>query len=170
MAGLYLFTHVADSHARTVVRNILLPWWKARREDAVIPWCTYTSPEVARVGFNETEAGRKGISCDVWKQPLADVDRAVLESQEEGFAKVLTEKGGDRILGATLVAERAGDLIHEFVLAMKAGIGLKTIAATIHAYPTYAEIARKAADQQQKSRLTPFAKKLFTWMYRRARA
>ena len=169
VAGLHLFTHVADSHARTVVRNILLPWWKARREDAVIPWCTYTSPEVARVGFNETEAGRKGISCDVWKQPLADVDRAVLESQEEGFAKVLTEKGGDRILGVTLVAERAGDLIHEFVLAMKAGIGLKTIAATIHAYPTYAEIARKAADQQQKSRLTPFAKKLFTWMYRRAR-
>ena len=89
------------------------------------------------------------------------------ESEEEGFAKVLTRKGTDRILGATIVGERAGDLIHEFVLAMKAGIGLKTISGTIHAYPTYAEIARKVADAQQKSRLTPFAKKLFAWLYRR---
>jgi pyruvate/2-oxoglutarate dehydrogenase complex dihydrolipoamide dehydrogenase (E3) component len=169
VAGPYLFTHVADSHARTVVRNILLPWWKARREDTVIPWCTYTSPEIARVGLNELEAEQKGIACDVWKQPLAEVDRAIVESEEEGFAKVLTEKGSDRILGVTLVAERAGDLLHEFVLAMKAGVGLKTISGTIHAYPTYAEIARKVADAQQKSRLTPFAKKLFAWLYRRAR-
>lgn len=167
VAGTYLFTHVADSHARTVVRNILLPQWKSKREDSVIPWCTYTSPEVARVGLNETEAEKKGIACDVWKQPLADVDRAVLESEEEGFAKVLTEKGKDRVLGATLVAERAGDLLAEFVLAMKAGVGLKQISGTIHAYPTYAEIARKVADQQQKARLTPFAKKLLAWMYRR---
>jgi pyruvate/2-oxoglutarate dehydrogenase complex dihydrolipoamide dehydrogenase (E3) component len=170
VAGPYLFTHVADSHARTVVRNILLPWWKAKREDAVIPWCTYTSPEVARVGLNEQEAERKGIACDVWKQPLSDVDRAILESEEEGFAKVLTQRRSDRILGVTLVAERAGDLLHEFVLAMKAGVGLKQISGTIHAYPTYAEIARKVADAQQKSRLTPFAKKLFAWMYRRARS
>ena len=169
VAGPHLFTHVADSHARTVVRNILLPWWKAKREDAVIPWCTYTSPEVARVGLNEREAERKGIACDVWKQSLSELDRAIVESEEEGFAKVLTEKGSDRILGVTLVAERAGDLLHEFVLAMKAGAGLKTISGTIHAYPTYAEIARKVADAQQKSRLTPFAKKLFAWLYRRAR-
>jgi pyruvate/2-oxoglutarate dehydrogenase complex dihydrolipoamide dehydrogenase (E3) component len=169
VAGPYLFTHVADSHARTVVRNILLPWWKSKREDSVIPWCTYTSPEVARVGLNEREAEQKGIPCDVWKQPLSELDRAIVESEAEGFAKVLTEKGSDRILGVTLVAERAGDLLHEFVLAMKAGVGLKTISGTIHAYPTYAEIARKVADAQQKSRLTPFAKKLFAWMYRRAR-
>ncbi len=169
VAGPHLFTHVADSHARTVVRNILLPWFKAKREDAVIPWCTYTSPEVARVGLNEREAEEKGIACDVWKQPLSELDRAIVESEVEGFAKVLTAKGTDRILGATLVAERAGDLVHEFVLAMKAGVGLKTISATIHAYPTYSEIARKLADAQQKSRLTPFAKKLFAWLYRRAR-
>jgi pyruvate/2-oxoglutarate dehydrogenase complex dihydrolipoamide dehydrogenase (E3) component len=167
VVGQYLFTHVADSHARTVVRNILLPWPKAKREDSVIPWCTYTSPEVARVGLNEADAEKRGIACDVFKQPLADVDRAVIESEEEGFAKVLTKKGTDRILGATLVAERAGDLIHEFALAMKAGVGLRQISGTIHAYPTYAEIARKVADAQQKSRLTPFAKKLFAWMYRR---
>jgi pyruvate/2-oxoglutarate dehydrogenase complex dihydrolipoamide dehydrogenase (E3) component len=170
VAGPYLFTHVADSHARTVVRNILLPWWKTRREDDVIPWCTYTSPEIARVGLNELEAERKGIACDVWKQSMAEVDRAIVESEEEGFAKVLTAKGSDRILGVTLVAERAGDLLHEFVLAMKAGVGLKQISGTIHAYPTYAEIARKVADAQQKSRLTPFAKKLFAWLYRRARS
>ena len=169
-AGPHLFTHVADSHARTVVRNILLPRWKAKREDAVIPWCTYTSPEVARVGLNETEAQRKGIAFGLWKQPLADVDRAVLESEEEGFAKVVTRKGSDEILGVTIVADRAGDLIHEFVLAMKAGVGLKQLSSTIHAYPTYAEIARKVADQWQKARLTPFAKRLFSWMYRRARA
>ena len=169
VAGPYLFTHVADSHARTVVRNILLPWWKSKREDSIIPWCTYTSPEVARVGLNEREAEQKGIPCDVWKQPLSELDRAIVESEAEGFAKVLTEKGSDRILGVTLVAERAGDLLHEFVLAMKSGVGLKTISGTIHAYPTYAEIARKVADAQQKSRLTPFAKKLFAWMYRRAR-
>ena len=119
--------------------------------------------------MNEAEAERKGIACDVWRVPLAEVDRAVLESEEQGFAKVLTERGRDRILGATLVAERAGDLIHELVLAMKADVGLKRISETIHAYPTCAEIARKVADQQQKSRLTPFAKRLFAWMYRRAR-
>ena len=167
VAGPHLFTHVADSHARTVVRNILLPWPKAKREDGVIPWCTYTSPEVARVGLNEMEAEKKRIACDVWKQPLADVDRAVVESEEEGFAKVLTKKGTDRILGATIVAERAGDLIHEFVLAMKAGVGLKTISGTVHAYPTYAEIARKVADAQQKARLTPFAKRLLKRRWRR---
>jgi pyruvate/2-oxoglutarate dehydrogenase complex dihydrolipoamide dehydrogenase (E3) component len=167
VAGPHLFTHVADSHARTVVRNILIPWSKTNRTDDVVPWCTYTSPEVARVGLNETQAAKHGIACNVWKEPLADVDRAVVESEEDGFAKVLTRKGTDEILGATIVAERAGDLIHEFVLAMKAGIGLKTISGTIHAYPTYAEIARKLADAQQKSRLTPFAKRVLRWRWRR---
>ena len=169
VAGSPRFTHVADSHARTVVRNILFPWLPVKREDAVIPWCTYTSPEVARVGLNETEAAARGVACDVWKQPLEDVDRAVVESQEEGFAKVLTAKGSDEILGATIVGERAGDLIHEFVLAMKAKVGLKVIAGTIHAYPTYAEIARKVADRQQKARLTPFTKKVFSAVYRLSR-
>jgi len=167
--GSYLFTHVADSHARTIVRNILLPWPKVKREDAVVPWCTYTSPEVARVGLNENEAREKGIACDVWTQPLEEVDRAVVESEEAGFAKVLTAKRSDRIVGATIVAERAGDLIAELALAMKEAVGLKAISGTIHAYPTYAEIARKVADRQQKARLTPAAKKVFAWMYRRAR-
>jgi pyruvate/2-oxoglutarate dehydrogenase complex dihydrolipoamide dehydrogenase (E3) component len=169
VAGPLHFTHVAEAHARTIVRNILFPWWPVAREDAVIPWCTYTSPEVARVGLNETEAAAKGVACDVWKQPLEDVDRAVVESEEEGFAKVLTAKGSDRILGATIVGERAGDLVHEFVLAMKAKVGLKQIAGTIHAYPTYAEIARKVADRQQKARLTPFRRKILAAVYRFSR-
>lgn len=169
IAGTYQFTHVADAHARVVVRNILFPWIKAKFDDSVVPWCTYTDPEVARVGLNEDEARKKGVAYDLVTQSLEEVDRAVVESQETGFAKVLLKKGSDEILGVTLVSERAGDLLHEFVLAMKAGIGLKTISGTIHAYPTFAEITRKAADRYQKQRLTPFARKVFDWLYRRHR-
>jgi pyruvate/2-oxoglutarate dehydrogenase complex dihydrolipoamide dehydrogenase (E3) component len=169
VVGGYRFTHVADAHARVIARNLLFPWWKARWDDSVVPWCTYTSPEVARVGLSEAEARKRGMEFDVWKQPLEDVDRAVVESEETGFAKVLTRKGGDRILGATVVSERGGDLLHELVLAMKAGVGLKTISSTIHAYPTFAEVSRKIADGYQKSRLTPGVRRLFESLYRRAR-
>jgi len=94
------------------------------------------------------------------------VDRAVLEREEEGFVKVLTARGNDRILGATLVGEGAGELVHEVAVAMKHGVRLAGIAGTIHAYPTFAEAVRKAADRQQKSRLTPLALKVFAWLYR----
>jgi pyruvate/2-oxoglutarate dehydrogenase complex dihydrolipoamide dehydrogenase (E3) component len=167
VTGGYQFTHLADHHARTIVRNVLIPWVQTKTDTSVLPWCTYTSPEVARVGLNEAEARKQGVPHEVWVQPLSEVDRAVLESEETGFAKVLTAAGSDRILGVTLVAERAGDLIHEFTLAMKAGVGLKSISSTIHAYPTFAEVARKAADRYQKSRLTPRARRLFAWLYRR---
>ena len=100
---------------------------------------------------------------------MEDVDRAVVESEDAGFAKILTAKGSDKILGATIVTPHAGDLLHEFVLAMKAGVGLGTIASTIHAYPTFAELARKAGDKYNKTRLTPQAKRVFTWLYARAR-
>jgi pyruvate/2-oxoglutarate dehydrogenase complex dihydrolipoamide dehydrogenase (E3) component len=169
VTGGYQFTHVADEHARTIVRNILLPWPKKRVDQAVLPWCTYTSPEVARVGLNEAEARRRGVAHDVWVHPLNGVDRAVVEREEEGFVKILTAKGGDRVLGVTMVGERAGDLVHELVLAMRNGVGLRGVSGTIHAYPTLAEAARKAADLQQKARLTPLALKLFTWLYRRRR-
>jgi len=164
------FTHVADHHARTIVRNILFPWLKVKVERAIVPWCTYTSPEVARVGMSEDEARKAGTPYDLFIQPVEEVDRAVLEREEAGFAKVLTEKGSDRILGVAIVAEHAGDLLHEFVLAMKNGIGLKGIAGAIHAYPTFAELARKVADRYQKSRLTPFARRTFSWLFRRQRA
>jgi len=134
-----------------------------------VPWCTYVDPEIAHIGLGEKEAQQRNIDCDLFLVPLEDVDRAVVESEETGFAKVLTVKGCDKILGATIVAPHAGDLLHEFVLAMKAGLGLGTIASTIHAYPTFAELARKAGDKYNKTRLTPRAKKIFSWLYARAR-
>jgi pyruvate/2-oxoglutarate dehydrogenase complex dihydrolipoamide dehydrogenase (E3) component len=166
VAGGQQFTHVADDHARTIVRNILLPWPARRVDHAALPWCTYTSPELARVGLNEAEARARGVAHDVWSCPFREVDRAVLEREEEGFVKVLTEKGGDRILGVTMVGERAGDLVHELVMAMKHRVGLRGVSAAIHAYPTFAEAARKAADRAQKARLTPRAARLLAGIYR----
>jgi pyruvate/2-oxoglutarate dehydrogenase complex dihydrolipoamide dehydrogenase (E3) component len=168
--GPFLFTHMADAQARVVVRNILMPFQLLRQkmDYSVVPWCTYTDPEVAHVELGEKDATQKNIEYDLFVVPLEDVDRAVVESEEAGFAKILTAKGSDRILGTTIVAPHAGDLLHEFVLAMKAGIGLGNIASTIHAYPTFAELARKAGDKYNKTRLTPRTRKIFTWLYRRA--
>jgi pyruvate/2-oxoglutarate dehydrogenase complex dihydrolipoamide dehydrogenase (E3) component len=165
------FTHTADFTARIVVRNILMPFQflRQRVDWSVVPWCTYTDPEVAHVGRSEKEAKQKNNEYDLFVVPLEDVDRAVVESEELGFAKILAAKSSDKILGATIVATHAGDLLHEFVLAMKARVGLGTIASTIHAYPTFAELARKAGDKYNKTRLTPTAKKIFTCLYARAR-
>ena len=165
------FTHTADFTARVVVRNILTPFQFLRQKIncAVVPWCTYTDPEVAHVGRGEKEAKQKNVDYDLFVVPLEDVDRAVVESEDAGFAKILTAKGSDKILGATIVAPHAGDLLHEFVLAMNANIGLGKISSMIHAYPTFAELARKAGDKYNKTRLTPRAKKIFTWLYERAR-
>jgi pyruvate/2-oxoglutarate dehydrogenase complex dihydrolipoamide dehydrogenase (E3) component len=168
--GPFLFTHMADAHARVVVRNILVPFQFLRQkmDYSVVPWCTYTDPEVAHVGLGEKEAKQKNVDCDLFVVRLEDLDRAVVESEDAGFVKVLTARGSDKVLGATMVGPHAGDLLHEFVLAMKAGIGLGTIASTIHAYPTFAELARKAADKYNRTRLTPRTKKVFSWLYRRA--
>jgi pyruvate/2-oxoglutarate dehydrogenase complex dihydrolipoamide dehydrogenase (E3) component len=166
VAGGPQLTHVADHHARTVVRNILLPWPKASVDLSALPAATYTSPEVARVGLNEKEARARNVAYDVWRQPLEDVDRAILDGAGEGFLKVLTARGRDRILGATIVAEHAGDLVHEIAVAMRAGLGLGALSSVIHAYPTYAEIARRAGDQYQRSRLTPRVRALFAALYR----
>ncbi len=165
------FTHTADFTARTVIRNILmpLPFLRQKMDFSVVPWCTYTEPEVAHVGLGERAAKENNIEYDLFTVPLDEVDRAILESEEAGFVKVLTKKGSDQILGVTLVGAHAGDLLHEFVLAIKQGIGLGAIASTIHAYPTFAELARKAGDKYSKTRLTPRAKKIFTWLYKRAR-
>jgi pyruvate/2-oxoglutarate dehydrogenase complex dihydrolipoamide dehydrogenase (E3) component len=169
--GPFLFTHMADAQARVVVRNILMlfQFLRQKMDYSVVPWCTYTDPEVARVGLGEKAAQQENIDYDLFVVRLEDVDRAVVESEEAGSAKILTAKGSDKILGATIVAPHAGDLLHEFVLAMNAKIGLGKIAATIHAYPTFAELARKAGDKYNKTRLTPGAKKMFTWLYKRAR-
>ncbi|MDQ6623068.1 MAG: mercuric reductase [Verrucomicrobiota bacterium] len=172
VVGPYQFTHMADYHARIVVRNILVPFaFLGQKIDySVVPWCTFVDPEVARVGLNEREAAKQKIAFDVIRQEMAQVDRAVVESEETGFAKVLVKRGTDEILGATIVSEHAGELIHEFILAMQQGIGLGKIASMIHVYPTFAEVARKVGDQFNKKRLTPLARKIFGWLYERGRS
>jgi pyruvate/2-oxoglutarate dehydrogenase complex dihydrolipoamide dehydrogenase (E3) component len=171
IVGPYQFTHTADAQARVVVRNILVPFQMLRQkmDYSVVPWCTYTAPEIAHVGLNEIEASEQNISYDLIRVRIDELDRAVVEREELGFVKVLTAKGTDKILGVTMVAAHAGDLLHEFVLAMKHRIGLSHLATTIHAYPTFAELGRKVGDRYNKNRLTPFAKKIFTWLYKRSR-
>jgi pyruvate/2-oxoglutarate dehydrogenase complex dihydrolipoamide dehydrogenase (E3) component len=171
IAGPYQFTHTADAQARVVVRNILMPFQMLRQkmDYSVVPWCTYTDPEIAHVGLNETETKQQDISYDLISVRIDELDRAVVEREELGFVKVLTAKGTDRILGVTMVAANAGDLLHEFVLAMKYRIGLSQLATTIHAYPTFAELGRKVGDRYSKKRLTPFLKNAFMWLYRRSR-
>jgi len=163
----YKFTHAADFMARIVIQNALMPFFvpKAKASNLIVPWCTYTSPEIAHVGISEQEAEQRDIPIDTFRQELDDVDRAILDGETEGFVKVHLRKGTDQILGATVVAAHAGDIISEFTLAMRNGIGLKGIANTIHPYPTQAEAVRKTGDAYNRTRLTPFVKKLFTrWM------
>lgn len=148
------FTHAADAHARLVIRNALFRG-RGRASALVIPWCTYTSPEVAQVGLTEAEAGRAGRPVDVVEVDLAHVDRAALDGTTDGFLKVVLARGTDRILGVTIVAANAGDLIAQATLAMTNRLGLGAMGRTIHAYPTHAEAFRKAADQWQRRKLTP---------------
>jgi pyruvate/2-oxoglutarate dehydrogenase complex dihydrolipoamide dehydrogenase (E3) component len=150
------FTHAADFAARIVIQNALFPGPKARLSSLTMPWCTYTDPEVAHVGMYGHEAAARGIEIDTFEVALSDVDRALADGEEEGFVKVHVRKGSDRILGATIVARHAGEMISELSVAMKAGAGLGAIARTIHPYPTQAEAIRKAGDLYQKTRLTPF--------------
>jgi pyruvate/2-oxoglutarate dehydrogenase complex dihydrolipoamide dehydrogenase (E3) component len=156
----YKFTHAADAMARIVIQNALFLGRK-RVSALVIPWCTYTDPEVARVGLSEKEAQDKGVRFQTFVQELADVDRAVLDGETEGFVKVLVREGSDTILGATVVARHAGEMISELTQAMVARLGLKTVGATIHPYPTQAEAIKRVADAYNRTRLTPFVKSLF---------
>ena len=140
--------------ARIVIRNAFFAG-RTRVSSLVIPWCTYTSPELAHVGMYEAEGEKKGVPIDTFVQELGEVDRAVLEGEDEGFVKVHVRKGTDRIVGATVVARDAGDLISELTLAMVHGLGLGKIAGTIHPYPTQAEAIRKVGDRFNRTRLTP---------------
>ncbi len=171
VVGQLKFTHVADYHARVVIRNTLVPlsFLREKVDYAVIPWCTYLDPEVATVGLTETAAKKDGIEYELIEREMKRVDRAVLERVEAGFARVLVRRGSDQIVGATIVGEHAGELIHNFVLAMKHGIGLKKIATTVFAYPTFASLILKSAERFNKQRLTPRARKITGWLYRRSR-
>ena len=160
----YKFTHAADAMARIAVQNALF-LGRARMSSLTIPWCTYTDPEIAHVGLYEHEAADQGVALQTFVQPLNRVDRAVLDSEDVGFVKIHVRQGTDRIVGATIVARHAGDLISELTLAMIGKVGLKTLAQTIHPYPTQAESIKKLGDAYNRSRLTPWVKSLLqTWL------
>jgi len=160
VASPYKFTHVADEQARIAIRNALF-FGRAKASALIVPWCTYTDPEIAHVGMYAHEAEQKGIKVGTLVQELAEADRAVLDGETDGFVKIHVQAGSDKILGATIVASHAGDLISEVTTAMKAGLGLGGIANVIHPYPTQAAAIKKAGDQYNRRRLTPFAKSLF---------
>ena len=164
-ASRFQFTHAADFMARAVVRNALF-FGRAKASQLVIPWATYTSPELAHVGHTAASAAQAGLAVQTITVPFHDVDRARLDGQEDGFVRVHLKAGTDRILGATIVAEHAGDLIGEITLCMTNGLGLGAIGATIHPYPTISESLRKAADMYNRTRLTPTAKQFFTTWFR----
>lgn len=161
VAGPYQFTHTAAHQAWFACLNALLsPFWSFRTDYRVIPWCTFTDPEVARVGLSEMEAQEKGIAYRVTKYGIDDLDRAIADSSDYGFIKVLTPEKGDKILGATIVGEHAGDLIIEFITAMKYGLGLNKILGTIHIYPTLAEANKFTAGKWKQSTVSARSLKL----------
>lgn len=157
----FKFTHTADATARIVIQNALFAGRK-KWSSLIIPWCTYTDPEIAHVGMYERDAVKNGIPIETFVRPLRDVDRAIADGEEEGFVKIHVKKGTDQILGATIVARHAGEMISEITLAMVGKIGLKTISNVIHPYPTQAEAIRQVADAYNRTRLTPGVKNLFT--------
>lgn len=165
VASRYQFTHAADAQARVVLANALF-FGRSRASRLIIPWCTYTWPELAHVGMTHAEARSAGDAVDAITVSLADVDRAVLDGDEEGFLLVYVKRGTDRILGATLAAAHAGDMISELTLAMTAGLGLGKIGSAIHPYPTQAEVIRKAADAWRRTKLTPRTKKVLSLFFR----
>ena len=158
--GPFQFTHMANQQARVVIQNALLPF-KARMDYRVVPWCTFTDPELARVGLSEDEARERGTPYRTITVPLAEMDRAVCDGVTEGFLKILTPPGRDDILGAMLVGAHAGELLHEIVLAMQARLRLRDIATTVHMYPTLAEIFRRAGDESRKAGFTPRIRRIF---------
>jgi pyruvate/2-oxoglutarate dehydrogenase complex dihydrolipoamide dehydrogenase (E3) component len=156
----YQFTHTADFQARIVIQNALF-FGRKKMSALVIPWCTYTDPEVAHVGLGEAEARKKKIEYSTFTRELKDVDRAIVDGEEEGFVKIMVKKGSDQILGATIVARHAGEMISEVTAAMVAGLGLGSLANVIHPYPTQAEAIRQTGDLYNRTRLTPGVKNLF---------
>jgi pyruvate/2-oxoglutarate dehydrogenase complex dihydrolipoamide dehydrogenase (E3) component len=156
----FKFTHAADFMARIVIQNTLF-LGRRKASALTIPWCTYTSPELAHVGLTAKDANQQGVQIDTFTQELSGVDRAILEGDTDGFVKIHVRKGSDKIVGATIVAENAGDMIGSLSIAMTNELGLGKIANSIHPYPTQAEAIRKVGDLYNRTRLTPRLKSLF---------
>jgi pyruvate/2-oxoglutarate dehydrogenase complex dihydrolipoamide dehydrogenase (E3) component len=160
----YKFTHAADFAARIVIQNALFRGRK-RLSALTVPWCTYTDPEVAHVGMYAHEAEAAGLAVTTFVRLLAEVDRAIADGEEDGFVKVHVKAGTDTIVGATIVARHAGEMIGELTLAMVAKVGLGALANVIHPYPTQAEAMRQVGDAYNRTRLTPRVKRLLTrWL------
>ena len=162
------FTHAADAAAKIVVQNALFavgPLGRKKLSDLVMPWCTYTSPEIAHVGLYERDAAERSIEIDTYQVSIAEANRAVTDGQEEGLVKVHVKKGSDEIVGATVVSAHAGDLITQFTMAIQNGIGLGAFTNMIYPYPTQGEAIKRAAGAYTRTRLTPRVKRLFeTWL------
>jgi pyruvate/2-oxoglutarate dehydrogenase complex dihydrolipoamide dehydrogenase (E3) component len=160
----YKFTHVADAQAKIAIRNALF-LGRSRASALTIPWCTYTDPEIAHVGLSEDEARKRGVAVKAFTQPLAESDRAILDGETEGFVKILVKEGTDQIIGATIVASHAGEMITEITTAIVAGVGLGRLGDIIHPYPAQADAIRRAAGLYTRTRLTPFVARLFrAWL------
>ena len=159
------FTHAADAAAKIAVQNALF-FGRKKLSSLVMPWCTYTEPEIAHVGLYERDASLKGIEIDTFSIPLEKVNRAVCDGEADGFVRVHTKKGSDKIVGATIVASHAGEMISEVSLAITSGLGLASIAAVIHPYPTQAEGIKAAANAYMRTRLTPAVKKVLGLLLR----
>jgi pyruvate/2-oxoglutarate dehydrogenase complex dihydrolipoamide dehydrogenase (E3) component len=158
------FTHAADAAAKIVVQNALFavgPFGRRRLSDLVMPWCTYTEPEIAHVGLYERDAAAQKIEIDTYRVPMAEANRAVTDGQEDGLVKVHVKKGTDRIVGATIVAAHAGDLITQLTIAIQQGMGLGSFGNVIYPYPTQGEAIKRAAGAYTRTRLTPGVKRLF---------
>lgn len=160
----YKFTHNSDFQARIVIRNALF-LGRARASALTVPWCTYTDPEIAHVGLSAREAEARGVAIQTFVQELHDVDRARLDGETNGFVKVHVRAGTDRIVGATIVARHAGEMLPELTLAIVKGVGLGALGNVIHPYPTQADAIRKLGDAYNRTRLTPRIKRLLgTWL------
>jgi pyruvate/2-oxoglutarate dehydrogenase complex dihydrolipoamide dehydrogenase (E3) component len=168
VASPYQFTHMAEAMASLVVQNALfLPTGTVSR--LTVPWSTYTSPEVAHVGISEQEAARQGIAVDVYRHEMTKVDRARLDGETGGFVKIIAQRGKTKILGATIVAAHAGEMISEIVLAMQNGLGIDRLTSVIHPYPTEAEAIKRAAAGYLRNKLTPRVKRIFAVWFRWSR-
>jgi pyruvate/2-oxoglutarate dehydrogenase complex dihydrolipoamide dehydrogenase (E3) component len=160
----YKFTHAADAMARIVLANALF-YGRRKVTDLVIPWCTYTDPEIANVGYYEKDARAAGFDVATLTEPLNHVDRAVLDGEDEGFARVHYDAKTGRILGGTIVARHAGEMVGELTLAMTARQKIGVLSSTIHPYPTQAEALRKIGDAYMRTKLTPRVKRIFAaWL------
>jgi pyruvate/2-oxoglutarate dehydrogenase complex dihydrolipoamide dehydrogenase (E3) component len=160
VASKYQFTHMSDFGARLVIRNALF-FGRDKFSNLIIPWATYTEPEVAHVGLYEKDLQERNIGFMTFTREFADVDRGIVDGETEGFVKIHVKKGSDQILGATIVGSHAGDMISEITVAMQSGMGLGKLANVIHPYPTAAEAIRQCGDAYNRSRLTPTIKGIF---------